>query len=147
MSDHDEGTAIEPADDPMPVFVLKAKDKIAPLIVARYAEACLARGWDDQAAEVERALDEINEWRERHFDLVKAPDHKHVPVAGMDATWILIGGHRKPDADRRWFRCRHCRSVFMGPPIKQSSVRDEQTACFDHERGCASSAGEGAARP
>lgn len=85
--------------DPMPVFVIKAKDKIAPLIVAQYAEACRARGWDDQAAEVDKALDEINEWRDRHRDLVKVPEHKHVPAA-QDRKVVLSRVRLPLDAHR-----------------------------------------------
>ena len=68
------------SDDPtMPLFVLKAKDTLATETVAAYRELCVQRGLHEQAHEVDRALAEIIEWRLRHADQVKDPDHKHVP--------------------------------------------------------------------
>ncbi len=67
-------------DDPMPVFVLKAQDRLAIKAVNAYQDACETAGRLDQARQVMRAADEIVAWQERHQDLVKFPDHEHVPV-------------------------------------------------------------------
>lgn len=67
-------------DDPMPVFVVKGKDRLAPSAVDAYFTLCLAQGLGTQAAEVADAAREIREWQSRHPELVKIPDHKHVPA-------------------------------------------------------------------
>ena len=66
--------------DPMPVFVLKGKDLLAPDAIAAYQNACAARGLDEQARQVWLALGEIAGWQSRNPGLVKLPDHPHVPV-------------------------------------------------------------------
>jgi hypothetical protein len=66
--------------DPMPVFVIKAKDALALATIERYRRLCLQRGLDVQAVEVEKAAVEIAEWQQRHSSLVQLPDHQHVPV-------------------------------------------------------------------
>lgn len=66
----------------MPVFVLKAQDKLAPFTVEAYHGLCCAAGLYDQACEVSDALEEIVAWQRRHPDRVKMPDHKHVPAGG-----------------------------------------------------------------
>lgn len=68
--------------DPMPVFVIKGKDKLAPRAVDAYAQLCDTLGLDEQRREVELAAEEIRGWQQRHRDLVKLPDHPHVPAAG-----------------------------------------------------------------
>lgn len=70
----------EQQDDPMPVFVLKAKDNLTPEIVLDYGSRCSELGWHDQANEVIKAYNEIVAWRSRNPDLCKNPDHEHVPV-------------------------------------------------------------------
>ena len=67
-------------DDPMPVFKLLGKDQLAPDAVAAYHNLCVAAGLGDQANQVWLALGEIAQWQTQHPDLVKLPDHKHVPV-------------------------------------------------------------------
>ena len=67
---------------PMPVFVLKARDNLAPGAVANYAILCEAAGLDDQAREVRKALAEMVNWRDEHRDLCKWPGHAHV-AAGL----------------------------------------------------------------
>jgi hypothetical protein len=69
------------ADDPMPVFVIKGKDQLAPDAVAAYQNACVKHGLSEQAKQASLALDEIARWQTRHPELVKAPDHKHVPAS------------------------------------------------------------------
>lgn len=76
----DAQRAAEPAEDPMPVFTLKAKDKLALLAVQHYELLCRERGLDDQADEVVKAIDEMAEWRHRHRSLVRLSDHPHVPA-------------------------------------------------------------------
>lgn len=66
--------------DPMPVFVIKGKDRLAPAAVDAYFTLCLAQGLPEQAAEVADAAREIREWQDRNPDLVKTPNHPHVPV-------------------------------------------------------------------
>jgi hypothetical protein len=68
-------------DDPMPVFVIKAKDRIAVSAVAWYRRLCEHEGLDEQAAQVRLAEEEMRAWRERNPGAVKVPDHPHVPVA------------------------------------------------------------------
>lgn len=67
--------------DPMPVFVIKGKDRLAPEAIAAYSKLCLAGELDEQWVEVETALAEIVVWQQRHPDLVKTPSHKHVSAA------------------------------------------------------------------
>lgn len=65
---------------PMPVFILKAKDNLAPGAVANYAILCETAGLFDQAEQVREALAEIVAWRDEHRELCKWPDHEHVPA-------------------------------------------------------------------
>lgn len=67
--------------DPMPVFVLKGKDRLALDTIHHYKWLCREAGLLDQADEVEKAVDEMVAWRVRNFDRVQFPDHPHVPVA------------------------------------------------------------------
>ncbi len=69
------------SDDAMPVFTIKAKDKLAIRAVEAYRRLCLELGLNAQADEVDKALDEIVAWREAHPDQVKLPDHPHVPAS------------------------------------------------------------------
>lgn len=67
--------------DPMPVFVIKGKDRIAPGAVEAYRDLCIEHDLREQAGEVWRAAEEIRRWQERHPDQVRLPDHEHVPAA------------------------------------------------------------------
>lgn len=67
-------------DDPMPVFVLKGKDRLALGAISQYSLLCLKAGLIDQAAEVDKAYAEIRAWQGRHPELMKLPDHEHVPA-------------------------------------------------------------------
>lgn len=69
--------------DPMPVFVLKGKDALAPGIVDAYRRECRRHGLFAQAAEVELAFAEMADWQSRHPELVKLPDHAHVPASAV----------------------------------------------------------------
>lgn len=71
-------------EDPMPVFVIKGQDRLAADAVSAYYTLCLAQGLTDQAGQVADAVREIRDWQDRHPDLVKAPDHEHVPVNGQN---------------------------------------------------------------
>lgn len=75
------GATTPVGDDPMPVFVIQGKDRLAPQTIAQYARSCEAAGLTEQAREVRKALLEITEWQHRNHDRVKYPDHKHVPEA------------------------------------------------------------------
>lgn len=66
--------------DVMPVFAIKARDNLAPMVIARYVAACREAGLHEQADQVEIALREILDWREDHRDLCKWPDHAHIPA-------------------------------------------------------------------
>jgi F420-dependent methylenetetrahydromethanopterin dehydrogenase len=66
--------------EPMPVFILKAKDNLTPWAVANYAILCEAAGLCDQAEEVRKALAEMVNWRDEHREQCKWPDHDHVPA-------------------------------------------------------------------
>jgi hypothetical protein len=72
------GRYVDP--DPMPVFVIKGKDRLAPEAVAAYGDLCACADLLDQASEVEAALAEINDWQRRHPDMVETPDHQHIPA-------------------------------------------------------------------
>jgi hypothetical protein len=74
------GTRPQPDGDPAPVFVLRGRDELAPVIVHQYRELCDEAGLPDQAHQVGLALDEIIEWQDRHPDLVGLPTHLHTPV-------------------------------------------------------------------
>jgi hypothetical protein len=69
-------------DDPMPVFTLKAKDKLAIGTLAAYRNQCAAADLYDQAGEVGIAIAEMIDWANRNPHLMQWPDHKHVPVEG-----------------------------------------------------------------
>lgn len=71
-----------PAGDPMPVFVIKAKDRLAVAAVSAYRRLCEGEDLHDQARQVRLAAAEISAWRERNPELVKLPGHPHVPAAG-----------------------------------------------------------------
>ncbi len=66
-------------NDPMPVFVIKAKDEFASSSVDWYRRLCEARGLDEQAAQVRLAAADMDGWRERNPRLIQLPDHRHVP--------------------------------------------------------------------
>lgn len=65
-------------EDPMPVFVLKGKDALAPGVVDYYRRECVRHGLAEQAEQVELAFREMAAWQQRNPDKVKLPDHKHV---------------------------------------------------------------------
>jgi hypothetical protein len=70
----------ERSDDPMPVFVIKAKDKLAVQTILCYLDYCDDEDLDDQAREVRKAIAEFEAWQRRHPDAMKLPDHPHVPA-------------------------------------------------------------------
>lgn len=72
--------------EPMPVFVIKAKDALAVDAIEAYRRDCIRHGLTEQAQEVNLALEEIKAWRRAHPDEVKLPDHKHVPAAAGGAS-------------------------------------------------------------
>jgi hypothetical protein len=67
--------------DPMPVFPLKAKDKLAVRTIESYRTYCEDEGLDAQADEVSKAIDEFEAWQARHPNAMKLPDHVHVPAS------------------------------------------------------------------
>jgi len=64
--------------DPMPVFPLRAKDRLALATIEFYRAECEAHGLTEQAREVDAAIDEWVAWQARNLDQMKMPDHKHV---------------------------------------------------------------------
>jgi hypothetical protein len=70
----------EHADDPMPVFVIKAKDNLAPRAIEFYCWLLQEVGLTAQEAQARLALAEVMAWRERNPGACKWPDHMHVPV-------------------------------------------------------------------
>jgi hypothetical protein len=62
----------------MPVFVLKAQDRLTLFAVAHYLTLCEVAACDEQALEVRKALKEIADWQTRNPEKLKFPDHKHV---------------------------------------------------------------------
>jgi len=69
--------------DPMPVFVIKAKDSLAIAAISAYHRLCEQAGLDDQAAQVRLAEAEMRGWRERNADKVDHPNHRHIPVSSQ----------------------------------------------------------------
>lgn len=67
--------------DNMPVFVIKAKDRLAIDAIIDYRGLCTAHGLDEQAGQVQLAIDEIAVWQDSNRHLVQLPDHQHVPVS------------------------------------------------------------------
>jgi len=66
--------------DPMPVFTIKAQDRLALHALIAYREACFDAGIRSQALEVIKAIAEIASWQDRNLDKMKLPDHNHVPA-------------------------------------------------------------------
>lgn len=66
--------------DPMPVFVIRAKDALAVPVLRTYIQECQEHGLAEQAMAVHAAVDEIRAWQQRNIDLTKLPDHPHVPA-------------------------------------------------------------------
>ena len=64
----------------MPVFTIKARDDLAIQAVRGYRDLCIYYGLDEQAKQVELALEEIIRWRYDHPRECKWPDHDHVPA-------------------------------------------------------------------
>lgn len=67
-------------DDPMPEFIIKAKDRLAIPTIIAYKNFCRDHNLWDQAHEVTKAHEEFFEWQYRNPDKVKMPDHEHIPV-------------------------------------------------------------------
>lgn len=66
--------------DPMPVFVVKGKDFLAPGTVEAYRDMCVDAGLANQAREVALAHEEIMQWQTRNPHRLRWPAHEHVPV-------------------------------------------------------------------
>ena len=66
----------------MPVFVLKAKDRLSLDAVEQYRRLCEMAGLLEQAAEVAKAWREIRDWQDANPGLLQWPDHPHVPAEG-----------------------------------------------------------------
>lgn len=81
-----EAAATAAEADPMPAFVLKGKDALAPGVIDYYRRECYRHDLADQAREVGAAFAEMAAWQERNWPLVKLPDHPHVPVAGSQES-------------------------------------------------------------
>lgn len=64
----------------MPVFTIKAKDRLALGPIRVYRDLCRAAGLNAQAEQVNKAINEFIEWREQNPDAIKNPDHVHVPA-------------------------------------------------------------------
>ena len=65
----------------MPVFVIKAKDKLSLRTLAAYHLLCIEVGLDQQAEEVVKAMQEMSKWQKSHQYLMQMPNHKHVNVS------------------------------------------------------------------
>lgn len=64
----------------MPVFTIKAKDVLSIVTVEHYIDECEKLGLTYQAEQCRLALNEIKRWRNENAELVKVPNHEHVPV-------------------------------------------------------------------
>jgi hypothetical protein len=69
-----------PDPDPMPVFVIKGKDKLALEAIRAYRRLCEHYGLRTQAREVGKAHREMREWQQRNRAAMQLPDHPHVPA-------------------------------------------------------------------
>lgn len=70
----------EGAAQQQPVFVLKSTDALSLPTIEAYRRECVRRRLDDQARQVTAAFLEMAAWQARNPELIKLPDHKHVPV-------------------------------------------------------------------
>ena len=120
-----------PDGDPMPVFTIKAKDRLAVSAVHAYQKLCMAYGIREQAAEVGKALAEILDWRRRHPQLIKLPDHVHVlAVAELppDASMVrTLYPDLTPVGRRRCPSCEHWLETFHQPEGCWFSVTNATT--------------------
>jgi hypothetical protein len=64
----------------MPVFVIKGKDKFALRLLITHRDLCIANGLIKQSLEDQKAIDELVDWQDENPELMKFPDHKHIPV-------------------------------------------------------------------
>jgi len=87
-----ELAAARPADPTEPRFVIRAQDTLAVRAVRAYLGLCLELGLDEQAAQVQAALDEIEAWRAANPDRVRLPDHTHVPAQVTPTERKAAGG-------------------------------------------------------
>jgi hypothetical protein len=78
-------TARVSALDPMPVFTIKAKDRLAVHAVTYYRHLCATYGLDEQGEEVCKVIAEMLAWRRRNPHLVHMPDHAHVPATARSS--------------------------------------------------------------
>lgn len=69
----------------MPWFTLLAKDRLAVETIEFYRDRCAEAGLAEQAAEVEKALEEFRDWQREWSQQVKMPDHAHVPCAWRES--------------------------------------------------------------
>jgi hypothetical protein len=67
-------------DDDMPRFTVLAQDALALDVLRFYIDECHRRGLHRQAEQVVQAHAEMADWRKRHPDRIKNPDHTHRPV-------------------------------------------------------------------
>lgn len=95
------------AADPMPVFVIKAKDKLAPDAIGGYVALCEAVGLVDQTRQARHALSEVKSWQDRNAGHVKMPYHQHVPVGLQTATVTTHAWQEYNDYGNtcHWTRC------------------------------------------
>jgi hypothetical protein len=77
-----QAQVVEDDADPMPIFVIKAKDRLALDAVRAYRALCEEHGLNWQAREVGKAHREMREWQDQHRDRMQMPDHRHVPAPG-----------------------------------------------------------------
>lgn len=80
-------------DDPMPVFVIKGKDKLALAAIRAYRALCEEHGLTEQAQEVGKAHREMRGWQRRNAASMQIPNHPHVPVTSTTHQSF-------PDGDR-----------------------------------------------
>jgi hypothetical protein len=66
----------------MPVFTIKAQDKLAIRAVEAYRRLCVDAGLDEQVLQVDLAIGEMLHWRGANPDRVRLPEHRHIPPDG-----------------------------------------------------------------
>ncbi len=67
--------------DGMPWFVIKAQDALAIAAITAYRDLCLNAGLTAQAAEVDKAIAEFEQWQQRPGNRVRLPEHRHLPAS------------------------------------------------------------------
>jgi len=81
---YDDGTEKDFGDEP--IFVVRAQDKFAPMLVETHIQLCVEERLFEQASQSDYAYREIVQWQHANPERVKLPDHKHRHVGLTSAN-------------------------------------------------------------